>query len=347
MTSERIFLDSASGGPINPAAIAAMGSAAKTAFAAQNALHSEGKMAASIRQAAIAQIADVLEITADQILPVSNPAQVFKIFADFLATTGEPVSINACSRKAFLGLLKTRLSAQVIPIDAAGLECDLPTSGWHVTQAGNAETGVISCLDEKSVPSELKRIVDATEWIGRMPGMPTGEFKFIRGSSWGGGNLICFIIGPIKNLGLDALSIKAAAPEISSLVAAATALNDLPSFIENSANQRTWIEQFSEALENIESIKVLKNLGPSLPHILTFVVENIEAEFLAAELDRRGFAVGAGSACGIDSGQSHVLAAMGLQGVANIRIGLPQVARQSDLEKLLAELPSAISAVRN
>jgi cysteine desulfurase len=346
MTSERVFLDSASGGPISAAAIAAMNSAAKTAFAAQNALHSEGKMAASVRQAAVAQIAQVLEITVDQILPVSNPAQVFQIFADFLANSGEKVSISACSRKAFLGLLTHRLSAQVVPITAAGMEYDLPKSGWHVTQAGNAETGVISTLAENS-PSGLKRIVDATEWVGRMPGLPMGEFKFIRGSSWGGGNLICFIIGPIKDLGLDALSIKAAAPEISSLVAAATAITDLPTLIENSTNQRKWIEQFAEGLENVDSIKVLENLGPSLPHILTFVVENIEAEFLAAELDRRGFAVGAGSACGIDSGQSHVLAAMGMENVANIRIGLPQVARQSDLEKLLLELPSAIAAVRN
>jgi cysteine desulfurase len=346
VTSERIFLDSASGSPLSAAAIAAMNSAAKTAFAAQNALHSEGKMAASVRQAAVAQIAKVLEITADQILPVSNPAQVFKIFADFLANSNEIVSISACSRKAFLGLLTQRLSAQVIPVTAAGMEYDLPESGWHVTQAGNAETGVISTLAGDS-PAGLKRIVDATEWVGRMPGLPTGEFKFIRASSWGGGNQICFIIGSIEDLGLDALSKKAAAPEISSLVAAATAITDLPALIENSANQRKWIGKFAEGLEDLDSIKALKNLGPTLPHIYTFVVENIEAEFLAAELDRRGFAVGAGSACGIESGQSHVLAAMGMENVANIRIGLPQLARQSDLEKLLSELPSALSAVLN
>jgi cysteine desulfurase len=346
MPSERIFLDAASGAPLSAVAISALNSASRTAFAAQNALHSEGKLTASIRQAATAQIAQILDTPTTEILPVSNPAQVFQIFANFLSRTESSVSINAGSRKAFLGLLQKQVGAEVVRIDEAGMEINLPSVGWHVTQAGNAETGVISTSSDPSLQS-LKKIVDATEWVGRMPGLPEGDFKFIRASSWGGGNLICFIIGPINELKLDALSVKAVSPETTSLVAAATALTELPALLAKAPVHRQWITDFVSAANGIDSIQTLNNLGPTLPHFFTFIVENIEAEFLAAELDRRGFAVGAGSACGIETGTSHVLAAMGKPNVANIRIGLPHSARQSDLENLLAELPGAISAVRN
>jgi selenocysteine lyase/cysteine desulfurase len=346
MSSERIFLDAASGAPLSAVAISAMTSASRTAFAAQNALHSEGKLTASIRQAATAQIAHLLDTPTSEILPVSNPAQVFQIFANFLNRTESPVSINAGSRKAFLGLLRKQVGAEVVHIDESGMEMNLPSHGWHVTQAGNAETGVISTVSDQSLHS-LKKIVDATEWVGRMPGLPEGEFKFIRASSWGGGNLICFIIGPINELKLDSLSVKAVSPETTALVAAATALTELPTLIAQAPSHRKWISDFISAANGLDSIQTLNNLGPTLPHVFTFIVEHIEAEFLAAELDRRGIAVGAGSACGIETGTSHVLAAMGKPNVANIRIGLPHSARQSDLENLLAELPGAISAVRN
>jgi cysteine desulfurase len=69
------------------------------------------------------------------------------------------------------------------------------------------------------------------------------------------------------------------------------------------------------------------------------------------ELDRRGFAVGSGSACTSSTLEpSHVLAAMGVLTHGNVRITLPLNAiaptLEGDVDRFIAELPDAVAVVR-
>ncbi|HXR68061.1 MAG TPA: aminotransferase, partial [Dermatophilaceae bacterium] len=69
------------------------------------------------------------------------------------------------------------------------------------------------------------------------------------------------------------------------------------------------------------------------------------------ELDRRGFAVGSGSACTSSTLEpSHVLAATGVLTHGNVRVTLPLTTiaptLEADVSRFIAELPDAVATVR-
>ena len=81
---------------------------------------------------------------------------------------------------------------------------------------------------------------------------------------------------------------------------------------------------------------------------MTFSCLYADGERLASELDRRGVAIGSGSACASNVGlPSHVLAAVGALTHGNVRISLPIAATDAHVEHLLTELPAAVAAVRS
>jgi cysteine desulfurase len=90
--------------------------------------------------------------------------------------------------------------------------------------------------------------------------------------------------------------------------------------------------------------------------VLSLVVDGLDGELLAAELDERGLAVASGSACSASPlHPSHVLTALGIPQEGrprpgNIRLTLPVRAVAPGLEagvaRLCRELGTAVAAVR-
>ena len=85
--------------------------------------------------------------------------------------------------------------------------------------------------------------------------------------------------------------------------------------------------------------------------MLTFSLLYVDGEALVIELDRRGFAVGSGSACTSSTLEpSHVLAAMKALTHGNVRITLPlnmiAPTLEKDVDRFVAELPDAVASVR-
>jgi cysteine desulfurase len=98
-------------------------------------------------------------------------------------------------------------------------------------------------------------------------------------------------------------------------------------------------------------VEVVGDPDDRLPHILTFSLLYVDGEALVIELDRRGFAVGSGSACTSSTLEpSHVLAAMGVLTHGNLRVTLPlepiAPALDDDISRFIAELPDAVATVR-
>jgi cysteine desulfurase len=84
-----------------------------------------------------------------------------------------------------------------------------------------------------------------------------------------------------------------------------------------------------------------------LPHVVTLAFDGVDGEALATELDRRGVAVGTGSACSSSTVEpSHVLTAMGVPFDGSIRITLDAQATAADVEVLLRDLGPALETVR-
>jgi cysteine desulfurase len=98
-------------------------------------------------------------------------------------------------------------------------------------------------------------------------------------------------------------------------------------------------------------VEVVGDPDDRLPHVLTFSLLYVDGEALVIELDRRGFAIGSGSACTSSTLEpSHVLAAMGVLTHGNVRVTLPldpvAPTLDDDVSRFIAELPEAVAAVR-
>ena len=98
-------------------------------------------------------------------------------------------------------------------------------------------------------------------------------------------------------------------------------------------------------------MEVVGDPDNALAHVLTFSLLYVDGEALVTELDRRGFAVGTGSACTSSTLEpSHVLAATGVLTHGNVRLTLPldpvAPALADGVNRFIAELPEAVAAVR-
>jgi cysteine sulfinate desulfinase/cysteine desulfurase-like protein len=341
MQRNRIYLDAALGQPLSAAAETAHTSALKLGFGGSVAPHFEGKRSLQLAETAISTIAKSFNVDTSQVLPIHNLAGAIS----FLGDIAPPLhtSFSATSRSNLSKHLIERTQAKLVSVDMTGREID-EISAWHFTQAGNPETGVIANLVDLKAKSEVL-VVDATEWVGRNPGLPVGDLVLVRANSFGGGNA-CFLISRTIEFKLTAIQRRSMAPSLAELTAAAVAIENQD--LDIAESQRTWLSQFEAEISQISGLQLpptgsILDGERRLPHLSTFMLERVEAEFLATALDKIGFAVGAGSACGLEPTASQTLTAMGIENLSNIRIGLPLSTRQSDLEDLLDVLPAAIA----
>ncbi|HEX7537502.1 MAG TPA: aminotransferase class V-fold PLP-dependent enzyme, partial [Dermatophilaceae bacterium] len=120
---------------------------------------------------------------------------------------------------------------------------------------------------------------------------------------------------------------------------------------EQAARSSAIIARLRGAAENLPDVEVVGDADDRLPHVLTFSLLYVDGEALVIELDRRGFAVGSGSACTSSTLEpSHVLAAMGVLTHGNVRVTLPLPSiaptLEDDVSRFIADLPVAVAAVR-
>jgi cysteine desulfurase len=120
---------------------------------------------------------------------------------------------------------------------------------------------------------------------------------------------------------------------------------------EQVARSSAIIRRLRSAAGALRDVEVVGDPDDRLPHVLTFSLLYVDGEALVIELDRRGFAIGSGSACTSSTLEpSHVLAAMGVLTHGNVRVTLPldpvAPTLDDDVSRFIAELPEAVAAVR-
>lgn len=339
----RIFLDAASGQPWSAAAVAALLPAAEIGWAQPQGFHSEAAQGRALRNAAVADLAAAWQVDPASITPVHGLSNAFKLA---MADPTKSVAVPAGARVGMQQAADEGLQAVPWPVTATGsLQLPAPATEVLCIQAGNPETGVIHDLAavRAAAPSALV-VADATEWAGREPGLPTADVVVLRASSWGGPASVCFVLSnqPSRLHPRRRLSI---APDPVLLAVAAAAWQALGDIAARAALHREWLADFSRELQRLPGCTVYGEAEPRLAHLLSFTIDGYDGEALAHELDHRGFAVGAGSACGVDQvSPSAVLAAMGARNTASVRIGLPLTARPTDLPQLIAALTQIVAA---
>ena len=131
-------------------------------------------------------------------------------------------------------------------------------------------------------------------------------------------------------------------------VAAAAALRAaLTDRADADDRRRGMISDLRRSISAVRDVDVLGDPEDRLPHVLTFSCLYVDGESLVDALDRRGFAVGSGSACTSSTLEpSHVLAAMGALTHGNVRVALARETTIDDVERFAAAVGPAVDSVR-
>jgi cysteine desulfurase len=379
--SRRAFLDTP--GPLHPAAREAVLAALDEGWADPRRLHHEARRAATLVEASRAVLAEASGCRVEELhVTPSHTASLHAGVAAVVAArrrVSERVVHSAVERGALLAAADRHEAVRVavrgtgeVDLDAwaAALSADRPAA-LAALQHANGEVGTVQPLAaarEAARAAGVPLLVDAGSSMGHVPVPDDWDLLALDPTGWGG------------PAGVAALAVRAgvrarpAGPEderpwapggvgVPQLVGAAAALRAvLAERDATAARHRQWLDRVRATVATIPLVDV-PGIGSTpahagtdatatpdattLPHVLTFSCLYVDGEALLTELDRRGVAVGSGSACTSATLEpSHVLAAMGVLTQGNVRLTLGWSTTEEDVDLLCAQLPGAVAAVR-
>jgi len=371
------YLDAVGGQPLHPAARDAWLAATEQGWADPARLHTRGRRAGMLLDAARASIATVLGVRPDDVFLASSGSAALAA-----AITGVRDGRRRISSKVIASSVESMAvlnaagwspdsedepgadplhDVTLVPVDGLGrvdtdafhLAMDEPTA-VACLQAANAEVGTRQPLQEVHGWAQTKGVplvVDATQAIGR-DAVPTA-WDILTGSArdWGGPAGVAFLaVRPtVRWIPQEApdRGWVGGFPDIAGAVAAATALEHVESARENeSARAHALIADLREKLPSqVPGLRLAGDPDNRLPHILTFAIDGVAGETVVTELSKLGLDVASGSACTSDARMpSHVLDAMGLRADASVRVSLPLGVSEESVARLIRELPLAVAA---
>lgn len=249
-------------------------------------------------------------------------------------------------------------------VDLSALQDALAVPGTVLAavQAANAEIGTRQPLEQVHALCRAQGIpvlVDAMASLGREA--TPEHFDVLAGDarSWGGPGGVGVLVvpertrwrrpGPVSEVEHGRTDVE---PMIALALAAAEAWQQTQADRANqSAVSSALLRRLRSAAGHLPDVEVVGDPDNGLAHVLTFSLLYVDGEALVIELDRRGFAVGTGSACTASTLEpSHVLAATGVLTHGNVRLTLPLCpvapTLDDDISRFITELPLAVAAVR-
>jgi len=376
----RVLLDAASA-PMLPSARATLMAALDAGWADPQRLYAEARRARALLDQARELLADGLGVRPPEVsfLP-GGPAALRagieglryagrRRGARMVATAVEHSTILTTGRYHAAQADNASLLAEVGVdrvgrVDLPALEDALSVPGTILAavQSANGEIGTRQPLELAHGLCRTRGIpllVDAMASLGHDP-TPT-NFDVLAGDarSWGGPAGLGVLVvpertrwrrpGPTSEVEHGRTDVE---PMVAIALAAAEAWRQTAAGrLEEAARSSAIIGRLRAAAADLRDVDVVGDADDRLPHVLTFSLLYVDGEALVTELDRRGFAVGSGSACTSSTLEpSHVLAAMGVLTHGNVRITLPLNAiaptLEADVDRFIAELPDAVAVVR-
>ncbi len=356
--SPRWVLDAATG-PLSAASSAALQAGLAQGWADPGRLHTEGRRARMMLDAAREQVAQLLGAQAAQVRFTHSGSDAQLAGLSGLIRGRRRVGATTVLGAAEHSVLLETAGAQAIHISVDHLgRVDLAEFTGAVAQPGvaaaclqtaNPEVGTCQPVAAGLAAARAAKVpllVDAGASLGRTP--PPADFDVLTGDarSWGGPPGVGLLV--IR----EGIRWRSAAPQsepaVPLVMAAAAGLADATQAIPRRDVQcRELIDQIRAAAAGIPDTEVVGDPVDRLPHIVTCSSLFVDGEALVTELDRLGFAVASGSACGERTEPSHVLAAMGVLTHGNLRITLPLAPEPVGITEFTAALPRAIATVRD
>jgi cysteine desulfurase len=367
----RTYLDAGGRAPLHPTALEAYQAAVDEGWADPRRLHSEGRRARMLLEAARQTLAEALGCRTEEVhLSGGHVPALHAAVAGVTSArrrVGPAVVASSVERSALLAAARHRGpdTLRVVPVDGAG-RVDLDR--WRtavsagdvalaVLQHANGEVGTVQPVTEAhdaARAAAVPLLVDAGASLGHAEVPGAWDVLAADPADWGGPS------------GVGVLAVRAGvrwsspwpddeerwfpgSTDVPSAFAAAVALRAVLADRAEADRARRELVQLvrTRVAQEVPDVELVGDPTGSLPHVLTFSCLYVDGEALQGELDRRGFAVGSGSACTSASEQpSHVLAAMGVLTHGNVRLVLPRGVERAEVERFCDELPDAVATVR-
>ncbi len=365
---DRIYLDAGGRAPVLPVARDAYLSALDDGWADPRRLHAEARRARLLLDAAREALAEALGAQPQEIR--LTPGHTASLHTAVLATArarrraGTRVVTSAVERAALLAAARhVDDGATPVGVDHAG-RVDLaawsaalgPDVALAALQHANGEVGTLQPVGEAH---ELARragvplLVDAGASVGHVPVEPAWDLLAADPADW----------GSVPGVGVLAVRTRVrasfAGPEdeepwapggvsVPAAVAAAAALRSLQDRRDEQDPRRSLVERIrARVAAEVPQAEVAGDPVARLPHVVTFSCLYVDGEAIVGELDRRGFAVGSGSACTSSTLEpSHVLAAMGVLTQGNVRVALPRGVDAAAVDRFCDAVPPAVAHAR-
>ena len=367
--ARRVYLDTASGEALHPAARETLVAALDAAYADPRRLHHEGRAARMVLDNARAATAEALGLRADEVTFTASGTEAVQRGLLGLhrgaERRGDTLVHSAVEHSAVLQAAAwTRSPTRSVPVDAEARidldaldALDLGDATVVACQSANHEVGTLQPVAEVAARLDgVPLFVDACASAGRLP-LPDGWSALAASAhKWGGPP------------GVGILAVRRGArwrepfPEddraadresgfenVPAILAAAAALQAVVSERElEGKRQHALVGRIRSVVAGLSEVEVVGAPEDRLPHLVTFSCLYVDGEALVTELDRRGFEVASGSACASSALEpSHVLAAMGALTHGNVRVSVGRETTADDVERFLVALPEVLGDLRS
>jgi cysteine desulfurase len=363
VSDPRVYLDSASGEALHPAARQAFEAALDATYADPRRLHHAGRAARLVLDNARAATAEALGVQPDEVtFTASGTDAVHRgLLGLHRGSRGERIVHSAVEHSSVLHAAAwSGATTEAVAVDSLGRirldDLDLTDTAVVACQSANHEVGTLQPVADLAAASGgVPVFVDACASAGRLP-LPEGWAALAASAhKWGGPPGVGVLVVRRGSRWRDPFPEDERAGEhgvgfenVPAILAAAAALQAVVAE-RDAENARTYalVDRLRSAIGGLPDVEVVGDPTERLPHLLTFSCLYVDGEALVTELDRLGFEVASGSACTSSSLEpSHVLAAMGALTHGNVRVSVDRRTQAEDVERLLRALPDALDRLR-
>ena len=365
---DRVHLDNGGRAPWHPLARQAFEQALADGWADPRRLHAEGRRAARLLDGAREAIAAVLGARTQEVhLTPGHTASLHAAVASATAArrrAGSAVVAGAVERAAVLHAARAAGELSAVPVDRLGrVDADAmvtavraPGVAVAALQHANGEVGTVQPVEavhDAARAAGVPLLVDAGASVGHVAVPQAWDLLAADPADWGGpaGVGVLAVRQRVRTAAVGPEDEDPWAPggvSVPLAFAAAVALQAVEADrAEQESRRRALVDRVRAEVARIPDVEVVGHPDDRLPHVATFSFLYVDGEALVTELDRRGFAVGSGSACTASTLEpSHVLAAMGVLTHGNVRIALDRTTTEDEVDRFCAALPDAVARVR-
>ncbi|HEX4687745.1 MAG TPA: aminotransferase class V-fold PLP-dependent enzyme [Nocardioides sp.] len=367
----RVYLDSASGESLHPAAKQAFQAALDAAYADPRRIHHAGRAARLVLDNARAATAEALGVRADEVTFTGSGTEAVHrglLGLHRAARAQRDVILHSAVEHSavLLAAAWSGAATQPVAVEPTGRIRLDDLDDLHVTdaavvacQSANHEVGTVQPVAEVAEVAEraggVPVFVDACASAGRLP-LPEGWTALAASAhKWGGPPGVGILVVRRGARWRDPFPEDERAGEhgigfenVPAILAAAAALQAVVTERETeNARAHALIEWIRRVVSGLPDVEVVGDAVDRLPHLVTFSCLYVDGEALVTELDRLGFEVASGSACTTSTLEpSHVLAAMGALTHGNVRVSVDRNTTEDDVGRFLTVLPDAIERLR-